>query len=524
MITEDIKIRGKYQFELKLACMLSEKEKKSSYDIETYFYFPSTLGVNKSNYKKPDFYSDIQTYIRFKTPVFTLQGIIADEESPLQNIRKTIENLANSMNKNNLRHYRMHLKMFTCILRSTLDTHIMETAKEKDSKKQTAMIDSYIVGVRKIQDEFISLKKLVDIIGLEERPYAKYIMCDEYLSLIIERKSYALIEALSKTKAKKKTYDILALVKEQIDYRISQSYSSIPEETGNNESFLYRGDVFKKFNNRVLFLNTRTINETKVLGHVAASISAGIAMIFATGAAFYFQERFGNLSFPFFVAVVTSYIFKDRIKDFTKSYLGSRMHRFFFDSKTYVYDSVGDKIGVSREAFHFLSDKKTDPMIKSMRNQRHITEIENDWMGENLIVHRKKINLYPKKIKKAFSDYEITAVHDITRFNLLRFVKNTDNPNKSVYVTDGKAIRKVLGDRNYHINVIVKYTEGKNLSFKRIRILFNRKGIKRIERIFSEEGTEERKHEMLENIHKILGETLYRMKKLNKKRKRVLEG
>ena len=37
-------------------------------------------------------------------------------------------------------------------------------------------------------------------------------------------------------------------------------------------------------------------------------------MIFATGIAFAFQQKYGNFTIPLFVALVISYMLKDRIK------------------------------------------------------------------------------------------------------------------------------------------------------------------------------------------------------------------
>ena len=103
MITEDIKIRGKFQFELKIGCLLPGERKKSSYEIETYYFFPTSLGIDKENYRRQNFFSDIQTYIRFMAPNLTLDEILNSERSPLKNIKRSINELAKKSNFLNIK-------------------------------------------------------------------------------------------------------------------------------------------------------------------------------------------------------------------------------------------------------------------------------------------------------------------------------------------------------------------------------------------------------------------------------------
>jgi hypothetical protein len=63
-----------------------------------------------------------------------------------------------------------------------------------------------------------------------------------------------------------------------------------------------------------------------------------------------------------------------------------------------------------------------------------------------------------------------------------------DNPKKSIYVDDGKSCWKIYGNRVYHVNMIMKYSENKRVRYKRFRLVLCQSGIKRIEEVPIQSG------------------------------------
>ena len=51
---------------------------KSRYTVDYYFFVPSSLGVNKHTYRDDQFFSDMQAYIRFKTPSRSLASLVGE--------------------------------------------------------------------------------------------------------------------------------------------------------------------------------------------------------------------------------------------------------------------------------------------------------------------------------------------------------------------------------------------------------------------------------------------------------------
>ncbi len=120
----------------------------------------------------------------------------------------------------------------------------------------------------------------------------------------------------------------------------------------------------KKYVASILFLDTEVKTEWLLLQQVFLGLAAAAAMAFATAAAFISQTVYGSLTLPFFVTLVVSYIFKDRIKDLLRYHLSRKMTRFLFDHKTRVRDVAGKIVGVCRESFGFVKASKLPAEVR----------------------------------------------------------------------------------------------------------------------------------------------------------------
>ncbi len=112
-----------------------------------------------------------------------------------------------------------------------------------------------------------------------------------------------------------------------------------------------------------------------------------------------------------------------------------------------------------------------------------MTEIENRRRDEKVIFYRKQVNLFSKRLKSVYKEFNIEGVNDIMRFNVNRFLTRMDNPSRKIYTLKYDEIHTLRGDRVYHFNLIMKITMESETIYKRVRIIMSRKGIKRIEEI-----------------------------------------
>ena len=102
------------------------------------------------------------------------------------------------------------------------------------------------------------------------------------------------------------------------------------------------------------------------------AMAAGLSMVFATLVAFYTQSRFGDLTFPFFIALVVAYMLKDRIKELGRYLFSAHLQTRLYDRRIDIRTQDGkQKLGVLREKMSFVNEadvpKPVYPFIPTPR-------------------------------------------------------------------------------------------------------------------------------------------------------------
>jgi hypothetical protein len=349
-----VNVHDEYQIELKMNYPLPQGNAKSSYEVDLYFFAATSLGINPGTYTKQQFYTDMQTHIRIKTPTIPLNDITKQIIGPLDNLQTLIKtNVVKSSNKS-ISEYESQVKLVCCILKSTVRDFVAFIHKTKITEDRERLVDYYVREVGQITAEYRHLRNLIQMPTVKKRIIDIYLFGDEYISLLIEDYTYHLLDGLSKGEAElpgKKQKELLAMIDDEIQYRQKRGYLSIPDETKDNEILLFRRSVLKKYMASALFLSSESKKGGFILEQTLLGMAAGFAMLFATTVAFISQSAYGNLTVPFFVALVISYIFKDRIKDLLKYYLSQRLTRYIFDHKTNIYNTTRNVVGVCKESF-----------------------------------------------------------------------------------------------------------------------------------------------------------------------------
>lgn len=496
MIEETIQIHDKNQFEIKLGYPFTGEEGAKVYDVETYLFFPNNLGINRYTYTREDFYNSIQVYVRLQTPVVLLQNMIQGKESPLSKLQTAIERLFAGEDEKSFANYEYQLKMFCCIFKSAVRDHVGFTAdKEQDPSFKNPnlkgqdikdLVDKYLAGINAVMAAFRALRTRVNVPARNREVFSIFLFGDEYLSLLIEYYTYDLIQVINRfdfPEQEALSSSLLTLIRIELDYRRTNNYPSIPSIDSTNEEFLFRSSVLKKFMGNVLFLQTKFKHEGELLEQLAFALAAGIAMMFATTAVFFAQAAYATVSTPLFLVLVISYMFKDRIKDFISTYLGTKLRTRLFDHRRKIYFNAKEKLGWCRESFTFLKSEKLPGTIVKLRAKDHITEVENDWVGEKVILYRKQVKILNRKFRSIHHDYPVNSVVDIMRLNVSRFLTRMDNYKTPIYVCDSKGCQKIFGNRVYHVNMIMKHSGNGRVVYRRFRLVLNQNGIKRIEEV-----------------------------------------
>lgn len=486
MIKETIKIHDKFQFEIKIGYDLNRDEKKTIFDIDSYFFFPNNLGVNRETYSRTDFFNDMQVYIRFKTPAFLLEDLAKKENEIYTYLRSSIERMVSNRSPQNCGEYENQLKMFCCIFKATLRDHVDCIYVRKSAQDEGILVSKFMNGVKSVLEIFRNFRQMIAIPNLDDKLFSFFLFADEYASILVEQFSFKIIHILANRGQEKEDLvnTLKGLIKAETSYRTENKYPSIVNNTASNEVFLYRSSVLKKFMGSILFLSVKRQSEVKIVEHVLYAIAAGISMVIATAAAFYSQMKLGNLTFPFFIALVVSYMFKDRIKAVFQQIFSEQIRKYFYDQKEKIYYNPSQTLGVCKESFDFCDGRAVPGNIVKIRNCDHMTEIENGWMGQSIIHYKRNVELYSPKIKETFQNYHVNSVNDILRFNVSKFLAKMDDPTKALYCLADDKITRITAERAYHINLIMKFSiKTRKTFYKRFRIVLNREGINRLEEV-----------------------------------------
>ena len=91
-------------------------------------------------------------------------------------------------------------------------------------------------------------------------------------------------------------------------------------------------------------------------------------MILATVVLFFFKQKYGNFTTPFFFALVISYMLKDRIKEIVRYLFANNRKIRYYDNKTTLYIKER-KIGDNREGFDIIPQTKVPQEIMDIRNK-----------------------------------------------------------------------------------------------------------------------------------------------------------
>jgi len=482
MIKSKIKIHDKFSIVIDITYDKIFKRKKSKYTTITYLFFPNSLNVNHKTYPSTKFYNDVRLFIKYDTPNYNLSDINIGERSLLQNLTKNTRKFIKNRSEKNRSRFKDQVKMFAATFCSLLreETYLLIRAKELSANK----IDAYLGKNTLILSDFRELVEIINNSSIKDKDKDVVFYADEHISNVMEVQLMKLYNHLkNKKKSDEKLTAVVKLIDGEQNYKKEKVYDSPKDKNINPEDLLYKRNQLKKYIESVFFLNQEIRKDGAVFEQSILALAAGLAMVFSTGIAFYYQQVYGNFTIPFFIALVVSYMLKDRIKGLISLLFVSKSSSFFYDFKIKITNALNKKIGLIKENFSFVSLKKLGPKVKKHRLQDLVVGLSERSLNEQVIQYKKKIIIYPKKFGNDLPDENIIGLTDITRLNFHRFIQYMDDPKKDyILVKKGEVYNKVT-NKVYHINIIQKHYTEEGIDFSRYRVILNRNGIRRIEKV-----------------------------------------
>ncbi len=481
MIRESVKIHDRFQFEMKQIYSFTMKGWSNRYHVKTYFFIPKNFRISSDNYGSDQFFSDLHSYIRMKTPTYTLRQLAEDPETHAK-LHRSIETSVDPKNKGSAG-FSYHARIFSVIFKKAMKRSLTHLQSAGNDRERSEILKNYLGYVRRLINGFRELETIPHFNRLPQRDREIYRNADEYVSLKIHSRTFRMLDECRKEWPDlyhEYRDDFLKLVSSEQEYRIKKGYPTIIDPETDNNRFIFRQGILKKYMSSILFLDTRFGRSADLIRHIIYSLAAGVAMVFATSVAFYGQNRFGNFSYPFFVALVISYMFKDRIKDILKLYLNRRITTWLYDRVRNVYHAGRRRIGFFKESFNYIDKNDIPEPIRDLRKTGPRDELDMDLLGEEVILYRKYLKLKNRRFRKIPGSYDSDGILDILRFNITSFIKNLDDPEKKLYNLRDHSYEVITAARVYHLNVISHYRFGKQDYYRRLKIILSRKGIEKI--------------------------------------------
>lgn len=488
MIKDTIKIHDRYTFELKLEFPAEDGVNITEYNVNSWLFIPAALEINKVTFPKEAFFNSLKNLIRFTTPVCLLRDMTVGENSPVSKLEKAAFRFSSQPIAENRVKYVQRLKLFASVFAKSLQDSIDLAKKIKPVEDQIHLFDAILKETEIALSAYRAVIPKLRVPTLKKKDFNRFLLTDEYISLLTEYKLLRMGEFLERTgksgEVKSQLLQkIFSFARKEMDYRVEQGYMSVIEPESDNEAFLHRISMLKKYAGSTLFLNVQTSRDGQLAEQLLFSLAAGLSMVFATAVAFWSQSKYGNFTMPFFVALVLSYMAKDRIKEIARGYMSGQLNKLFYDFRTLITNSDGYELGFIKESMSYPDFEKLPEEIRSARRRTINTDVEYEPKDEKIISYRKRIHIYSKKLRRSERAKDFAGITDVMRFNLTSFIRMMDDPERDLLYPTGTGVHYVKGHRVYHLNLLINYISPTGTNFKRFRIVLNRQGIVRIDRI-----------------------------------------
>jgi hypothetical protein len=502
LIDSRIGVHDDNQFEVKLDYSIDASARRSRYVIETYLFVPRSLGLDPHTYHREQFYGDIQAYIRFKTPKVSLRALLDpdNEASPLLRMQARVPEVGADQVVDLDGRFGSEVRLFACVFRVGVRDQVRALSERVGSLQGQARARSVLVedidrlALRLADDVSAVLEHFrgyrADFVHPRRARWIQelYAFADEFVSLAVERNFTRLVAALDEDPVVRDACSsararIVERVVAEQAHRRNAGYESVLSATRGSDQYVHRIGALKKLMSSVLFLDMTKQSSGRRAANVGAGIAAAVAMLFSTIAAIWSQNRYGINSQAFVIALVVSYVFKDRIKEWLRTYFNKQFSRWLWDFSVTIRDPGNDDVvGRCREMFNFVDLADVPHAVYEARHCDATTVLEPKCKPETVVKHVKEVTLHGRKIAAAHG--RLLDVKDIVRFNVSNLLTRMDDPIHLVERFQADEVRHIPCPKTYHVNVVMtlRAASGER-SYERFRVVLDKSGIRHLQEV-----------------------------------------
>ena len=470
MFEESVRILDRRRLEIKQWLSCDSATGATAYQVDTWFFLPAPLQVNRWTYSPQWCLKRLKTYLRQRAPLLPMDELanghpfLHEARALLTPVPETTVTLSEK-NRNRIIHL---FKMYQLLIKRSMYARKKAILEQTTPEQRYGDVLMLFIQLNRALRAYRSLRPLV---APHQPVMDAFRYCDEYIGIIVTHHMHSLLHEQAWGNPRE-LRTLRAYWKGQMRYRLAHSPASVPCEDSDNELPVYRWSVLKKYVADPLFFDIRRKRGNSLLVHTIYSFSAALAMIFATAIAFVWQEYYGALSSPLFVAMVVGYIFKDRIKELCREHLFRVLQHHVPDCRQNIYTDTNTCIGTCNESFRFLDEDRQFPLLRTLRDKQKFASVRHE-----TILHCAK-QVHIKHLTNPFRT-ERPMIMEIWRFDISDFLGHIlDTPEELPTLADEHL---ALGEKVYYVNMVRRVHQKNYEAWERCRLVLNHEGIKRVE-------------------------------------------
>lgn len=486
MISIQAKKHDDFAVEFKFGFDCAKEGIRDDFSVNAWMFVPSSLDINPEVYGKKQFYRDIKSNVRLITPSYSLSEIAADDSLPLTLLRCAMAKVAGSAQESDVAAYEYHLKMFAAIFKSALRDsatslkNAVSIPEADNPESADHLVEDYLGNSAIILSKYRSLYAIIDVPSVSDQIRNYFRLCDEFITHTVEIQTIRIVRSMdsaAKTPQQEAVRQRFAqMVMDQREYKKQKGYGVLNGDVTHDRRLVHHRGMLKKLIESDLYINLRKRKDGVAVEQLMYSIAAGVAMIFATGVAWFTQVKYGNITWPLFVVLVVSYMLKDRIKELMRYYFAHKLGDKYFDKKADI--SIGKtRVGVLKEGFDFISWDRTPQTVKEMRENASSIADETRVFEEKILLYRKNITIDDLALQSN-ADYPMRGINEIMRLHLTRFSHKMDNPIVPIDTFDENGnVITIQVQKSYYINIVFQLQHNCKVDYHHFRITMTRDGV-----------------------------------------------
>jgi|GEM_PF-1655955 hypothetical protein len=495
-------------FNYDLSPATTQEDGRARFRVDAFFFLPTNLGISAERYGKDDFFRDVLSHLRFRTPTLTSEALTdpLNPRSPLNQLIFILGRLADGAATEPVVAETAinEAKLFGCILLSNWrDARQAARDAATDLAERGASDHEVTEALRGVGNALETDHALLLRFREVRRkwalaPDAVPTKVVEAMRLVDEYLTYRFDEHVSKLHAAISELPVGIepivgyldrLARQEAAYREAEGFTRLDVTRPDTlERYSYRTSALKKYLSQVLYLDVRVIREQRRFRGIIAALGAGLAAFWSTLGDRNVNFRLHNVSTAVLIGVIVLvYILKDQLKDLFKIYLTNQVQRLLPDQRLAISDPVKHMpIGECRQSVRYTEKGKLPEDIRFVREFSHAIDLDEE-RNEEVLSYHHTMTLEARQIQQTHQ--RRMNVKHILRYSVANLLGQLSDPHIQVarFNPETGVFEEVRAPKVYHLNLVFRVGmlgpagQIEHPVYHRLRVVISKRGIERIE-------------------------------------------